>query len=110
MTPTELDKLDRLVAEKVMGWDRVGTFQYRDKMRIYTVDGTQWSPTRNIADAWKLIEKRMITLESGGRVFGDPDYRAGVASDGLPGFFYAEAETAPLAITLAALRAKGVEV
>lgn len=53
MTPAELDKLDRLCAEKVMGWaSRFGIwYNAEGKPEDYVQN---WSPIRNIQDAWRL--------------------------------------------------------
>lgn len=72
MTPQEMDELDRWLAENVMGWEFARTTEtWTDKGRgaFWCVheDGSNelicytdnWSPTRNIAQAWEVLEKVM---------------------------------------------------
>jgi Phage ABA sandwich domain len=94
-----LREIDRLVAEKVMGWE-AGKYAYGS-----------WFPTTNIADAWKVVEKLskdgfefQVWREKNGK------YNVEFAKDFFYVFGFAESETAPLAICLAALKAVGVEV
>ncbi len=98
-----LEELDRLAAEKVMGWDGIYfvgiAMKYREEM---------WQPTRNIAQAFELLWKlqpayyavqcfqthhrcyiEMVMNQKGDEADGGDD---------------------PLAIVKAALRVKGVDL
>jgi hypothetical protein len=107
-----LREIDRLVAEKVMGWevpyeyDDIGIMAYTIKTGAFA-----FSPTTNIADAWQVVEKfdktdfRVVRNYRGnysaGLMYWNKDTMVKVE---------AKAETAPLAICLAALKSVGVEV
>ena len=99
-----LDELDRLAAEKVMGWYLVfgGWFPEPDSRSKLIMSIHYWQPTRNIAQAWECLEKfKYVSIKSYGenwRVWVDDSENCFVE------------ETAPLAITKACLKAKGVEV
>jgi len=123
MTETEFLALepreqDALVAEKVMGWTakRLGKEPWPDGSYcdgITNSSCTEFWFTEEIAPAWQVVEKmreeghtfvlhhsdilfaRFFLTSDGGIVRKDRDY-------------WGEADTAPLAICLAALRAKGV--
>lgn len=54
--------IDRLVAEKVMGWNEKEIIDMDDYPRIaiceaFTDTPFDFSPTTNIADAWQVVEK-----------------------------------------------------
>lgn len=104
-----LDEMDRLCAEKIMGWDSV-----RTEIGIFlSAGGIRWKPTRNIAQAWEVLEKVDLTFN----ISKDKDHskapwivwfdefvdKFGINRD-------ATADTAPLAIVKACLKAKGVEI
>lgn len=116
-------EIDRLVAEKVMGW-RLKSFagaaggftawvnddgkivKYENDCTLHVHQYDFWRPTINIADAWQVVEKfeiveinRIMDGYSCEITLFDPfRIRRG------------EAKTAPLAICLAALKAVGVDV
>lgn len=120
-----LDELDRLAAEKVMGWIlqiqkepfvkligwyRDGIIQYRaDEQRVGDRLSDWWMPTRNIAQAWECVEAlgelseikigSNCTFFEGGKYFVDLYCK-----------YIVSADTIPLAIVKAVLKAKGVEV
>lgn len=76
-----LDELDRLAAEKIMGWvlyngggcSMEGTYKEGSEYRL---NRDQWQPTRNIAQAWQCLEKFIpdfeITIESNREDSQDP--------------------------------------
>lgn len=129
----ELDRLDKLAAEKVMGWELAGfpgrTYSGQGELCYWTdgsvaqtmgnivAEGISWQPTRNIAQAWECLEKSdgqpqiMQTY-----FFDDPEHRKQwqCAITHLfhknPEYVIAKAETAPEAIVKACLKAKGVTV
>jgi hypothetical protein len=105
-------KLDALVAEKVMGWkDKVLTTEDEGIAIIESFDNIfKFSPSTNIADAWKVVEKIQekfwIKLVGYGEGFictltgkGDNTLKTAV-----------DETTAPLAICLAALEAVGYDI
>ena len=113
-----LDELDRLCAEKVMGWFYVGILIVNSRKSYQTSDGSvidfsDWQPTRNIAQAWECLEKI-----SAGYVIrkGPLLYRCLLAkADSYEGeedlgTYEGKADFAPLAIVLACLKAVGCEV
>jgi hypothetical protein len=123
MTNEELDKLDVLAAEKVMGW-----FPYEHKYREWLDGGPGsvptkyclktddmlsgsfwWQPTRRIEHAWELLKETGLMW----RIEHEADYFCMLfIPDGDKTFLrpWAKADTLPLAIVLACLRAKGVNV
>ncbi len=88
-------ELDRIVAERVMGLTDASDDDYR-----------AWQPSTNIAHAWEVVERlrptgaRLILTDYG------PDWDA-VFRRSDDTYECAQADTAPLAICLAALRAVG---
>lgn len=122
MTPREIDAL---VAEHVFGWQRWDTFHDKGQTRPvtmwfrpdykYPIEAPQFST--DLLAAWQVVEKMneagwWIT-ELRQKVVG---YKWGVefVKDGewmnIDGHQLAGADTAQMAICLAALRAKGIEV
>jgi hypothetical protein len=114
-----LREIDRLVATKVMGWkiyaDSAGykfwSINEDDRSRIiYSV--TSFEPTKDIADAWQVVEKLIdegydINVYNHNKEF---NVEINIEEDDKHLWFYGEADSAPLAICLAALKAVGVEV
>lgn len=100
-----LDELDRLAAEKVMG------YAFDDKFHVWlTQDGkyvtNDWCPTRYIEQAWELLEKmgtkfRMLINYHEVNL---PSYQVAIG-----GHEFSE-KSAPLAITKACLKAVGEDV
>ena len=87
-------ELDRLIAEKVMGWPA-------DEWHQSCNDCTKWSPSTNIAHAWEVVEKLrniMVGPWTHGR------WAACAMQDG---DWFSVADTAPHAICLAALKSVG---
>jgi virulence-associated protein VagC len=104
-----LREIDRLVAEKVMGWKDAFEVWGLDDVWI-TDEGEKriFNPTTEIADAWQVVEKL---------TYGKTDFETYFELQLFYMHYYAKfrkheakAETAPLAICLAALKAVGVEV
>jgi hypothetical protein len=126
-------RLDAIVAEKVMGWtvERAqiptyprGGIPHVSVRTVYTVtrpDGSQWSPvydlditdlprySTNIADAWKVVEKMRDDgwhpaveweLNQWECTMWHVAYESG----------YARSDSAPEAICMAVLKAKGVGI
>ena len=111
-------ELDALIAEKVMGFQRVEflrdmlpwTFYLHEDRGVVVAFQSklaEFKPSTNIADAWEVVDL--------GHPCGWFDsyyimrYGAGYAIGRcMDDAVYAEADTAPLAICLAALKAKGV--
>lgn len=110
-------ELDALVAKKVMGFCRYrlqqGSFD-RDDLWGECENANHWFGlpcySKDIAAAWQVVEKVLNN-----RLF-DFDLSTSDGSESWRAFFrmhapvVAFADTAPLAICLAALKAKGVEV
>lgn len=105
-------EIDRLIAEKVMGWEV--PYEYDDiGIMAYTAErgGFAFSPTTNIADAWQVLEKfkregYLFTIKNtvgGNYCFSLTDW------NDMCDTFTGEAKTATLAICLAALKAVGVK-
>ncbi len=103
-------ELDAKVAEEVMGWEII-TLGNTDVWAERLVDGWEpkrqnWNPSTQIADAWLVVEKMkndwcnlefmcgryQAKFKTGARVI---EYK----------YYEAQADTAPLAICLAALKA-----
>lgn len=117
-TPAQLDRIDALVAEKVMGW------KWHNRLLCWVLGGVatlsetrskrDYQPTRSIANAWEVVEHFGVLPVSidncwrdvgGERVSG---WTCEITSHECTG--EATASTAPLAICLAALRALGIDV
>lgn len=108
-----LREIDRLVAEKVMGWKIDEQVSNDDVVAVFDEKGNwgTFKPTEWIQDAWQVVEKfdktdfRVVRNYRGnysaGLMYWNKDTMVKVE---------AKAETAPLAICLAALEVVGVEV
>ena len=125
-------ELDALVAEKVMGWRRMSWKDYHAHMSFMGTDEREeftyawhdadgnltehhasdvlyydnptpaWSPSEEIADAWLVVEKWEEFVVK--KTFVGK-YRAKIANKSNPKWCMASANTAQLAICLAALKA-----
>ncbi|WP_276666029.1 BC1872 family protein [Caldibacillus debilis] len=105
-------EIDRLVAEKVMGWDLYvspyGSWYCTGKAYI---PNSKFTPTTEIKDAWQVVEKLKIeVIPLAGQPPKNMRYQAKIYNRQLGKCYEAFAETAQLAICLAALKAVGVEV
>lgn len=104
-------ELDALVAEKVMGWHKGAELSsaWFDSRHNF-VHWKEWCPTVDIKAAWEVVEKMreegtdVDIYWSGNEWIVTLGENPGGSPDG------ATSDTAPRAICLAALRAKGVEV
>lgn len=103
-------ELDILVANKVFGWEYDEFLEmFYTKHELGSVPrSSNFRPSTNIADAWKVLEK-LIQL---GAEINVGFYKQWDCSIDYPigCNWLVQAETAPLAICLAALKALGVEV
>jgi Phage ABA sandwich domain len=117
-----LREIDRLVATKVMGWKIleikhtdsgvIGGF-YDDGEKLIGVG--EWSPTSDIRVAWQVVEKLRDRYVYMNLTNNDDSYCCELMEQDLENSsryftYYADAETAPLAICLAALKAVGVNI
>ncbi|OWT52649.1 BC1872 family protein [Bacillus sp. K2I17] len=108
--------IDGLVAEKVMGWIKPPETSILKAMWVETPIGAVHPQlpkfSTNIQDAWLIIEKfDFYTIE---RVtgYGDGFYRVNVSvsqTDGTYSDIEVQAQTVPMAICIAALKAAGEE-
>ena len=117
-------ELDALIAEKVMGWEATADGLYwdarqkrtrlvlgsaiakkREEMGIENGPGFVFAPSTDIAAAWEVVEKADLWSLYGS--IGDGPYRACIQFEDREGLM--TADTAPLAICLAALKAVSQE-
>ena len=112
-----LREIDRLVAEKVMGWEPfyddgdLISFVTEFGTLFFSDDESEWNPTIDIADAWLVAEKlKIAVIPQAGEPPKNMKYLAEIDRRPLGGYYEAFAETAPLAICLVALKTVGVEV
>lgn len=125
-----LRELDALAAEHVLGWTPHPTLSHEwwrlpetkaTNIRILGTEDGPWDRitpphfTTDIADAWQLVEKMMQRhtqdFHFGYQMCDGAKWHFGF-QDKVMGFFgncSATADTAPLAITLAALKAVGID-
>jgi hypothetical protein len=107
-------ELDALVAEKVMGWKWIGPDEFNDNRHL-TLGGQKVQAripdySTDIAAAWDVVEKMRPTFNLVLECVS-LEYNCHVARPGhLDEKVNVRADTAPLAICLAALKACGVEV
>ncbi|MGD6964508.1 BC1872 family protein [Fictibacillus phosphorivorans] len=108
-------EMDRLVAEKVMGWEPfyqddviVSWITERGELFFSTDETSEWNPSADIQDAWLVNEKFFrVHIETGN---GANEHCVTIRDKVGWMVSYAYAKTVPEAICLAALKAKGVEV
>lgn len=136
MTDSDLDKLDRQAAELIMGWSikvhQQGNRSWEEWVRngvpqmlvakdilIGEILVNYWQPTRNISQAFELLEKTRGCDVMVSRRADPIRDKLGLEwvcqlcwNRGSIDFklIHEEAETAPLAITLACLKSCGVEI
>lgn len=103
-----LDELDRLAAEKIMEWfgiyleDNVWLLP-RTPVGCIFKEREDWQPTRNISQAWELLEKFpewKLDYEHG-------NFQAIIFSNG--DMHYGNGD-APLAIVKAVLKTRGISI
>lgn len=112
-----LDDLDRLAAEKVMGWhiDDPAMLMKRwitNRRDYFTLSTESWKPTRDIAQAWDMLLKRIdcgagpfsVTLNTSYGIEAKCGWN--VVIDGI--CYESWSKTAPEAIVRACLKFKGV--
>lgn len=112
------DELDRLAAEKIMGWKGIYLNEFGSAWILPSSspgcvfkEREDWQPTRNIAQAWDLLEKfKHWSLCTGLHEDTQHTVFCGIGKDIGHITWEAKAETAPLAIVKACLKAKGIEV
>jgi hypothetical protein len=106
-------ELDALVAEKVMGWIHLEAHPASCAPEVWILDdehGTEarkaaeWSPSTDIADAWEVVE---VMRKKDGVFIANMGRRWTVRFTDYSMWF---ADDLPLAICLAALKAKGHDV
>lgn len=107
--PSGLDELDRLAAEKVMGWvpTNVHDFYKEKEGDTKFVNRDYWNPTRNISQAFECIEEMaderwLVTLYAGAQDKSAVIYRYDHS-------FHEYGNTLPEAIVRACLKAKGID-
>lgn len=118
MTHT-LDELDRMAAEKVMGWKAGQLNTWLSEDGYLTRYANEWQPTGNIAQAWEVMEKAtdhfsIITWSQFPESFHNYDngkYEVRIRMKEWPRDVVSIFDNSvPLAITKACLRAAGCEV
>lgn len=98
-------EIDRLIAEKVMGWEFSEGCWVTEFGPLDDRDG-EWTPSTFLYDAWAVVGKfEDVRLERNKSL--TPSVRVDVWN---PTKVTAFADTVPRAICLAALKAVGVEV
>jgi alkyl hydroperoxide reductase subunit AhpC len=102
-------ELDALIAERVMGWKVV----YSDEPVVVSASFPYpfpFNPSTDISDAWQVVEK-LQSLGMTVHIIASKDgwYSVDVWVDGTL-LYTSDAETAPLAIVKASLKAKGVKI
>lgn len=110
MKTSDLDELDKLAAEKIMGWyyrEEYKRFEYQPRGDATTpCSPKDWKPTRNIAQAWQCFERfEERTIRS---VKNRYEAYVSIPVDGMHEGFYGQGGTAAEAIVRACLKAKGV--
>ena len=103
-----LDEMDKLAAEKVMGWRSMGSHYASGPMtrdRVHRKD--TWQPTSNIAQAFELLEKINYAYQ----IFSYNDDLIEVLIYAPQGLIAGESKKVVAeAITKACLKAVGVDV
>jgi hypothetical protein len=110
VTREYLDKIDDLIAEKVMGFTKFN--KYGDLG--WGIKGERWyssyAPSRSLDHAWELVEKYFVQITPQINASEDFKFLASIPSqDETQGDIEVFAHTAPLAITLAVLEYEGIE-
>jgi hypothetical protein len=118
------NELDKLVAEKVMGWvaEEIPAKQFLSAYVLYKrpepphVPDYKWSPSTNIQDAWLVVERLNNSLNTITKVNNNSKIGYEVEmfkydSEGdLDDVYKTHQETAPLAICITALKSVGIEM
>lgn len=115
----ELNEINELIATKVMGWNKVihesyGFMMWSDGNNKNHGQVEFFTPTDNMTSAWQVVEKfRYVEVEKEDGEYFTTIYTGTVDPDCSEGFqkiYCSTADTAPLAICLAALESIGVIV
>lgn len=111
-----MKEINDLIAEKVMGWELAVTegtewipstsYWITDIGCNYGVE--EWNPTSSIDHAWMVVEGLNFDVKVTKYKDMNPKYQAHVFIPGNVQMVFAD--TSPMAICLAALKAVGVEV
>ena len=116
-TDEQLNRIDALVAEKVMGWHWRGfgadDYEFPDQQMSAPLEpGEEWHPTRDRGQAMRVFEQcEDMRLDHSGLAYAALDNGAPVDDPACSNDSYtALAATPMLAICLAALTKVGVEV
>jgi ABA sandwich protein len=120
-------KVDALVAKHVMGFTE-GVIVKHTGAQLWSDGGASFSfrPSRDIGDAWKVWERLRLDGPGSGDYFCCMEIRSPVSegyevclrrgshdddhSPGKPFVLISQVASAPLAICLAALKAKGIDI
>jgi hypothetical protein len=120
-----LREIDRLVAEKVMGWKLRKYFEddcyitdewmtdIQDKFNnsFIVIDVDKFNPSTDIRDAWQVVEKlKIAVIPQAGDPPTDMKYLAEIDRQPFGDNYEAYAGTAELAICLVALKSVGVNI
>ncbi|MEK4883458.1 hypothetical protein NST81_01835 [Bacillus sp. FSL W8-0223] len=113
-----LREIDRLVAEKVMGWKvskgRSGLEWYEANENgkfEFIRSVTDFEPSTDIRDAWQVVEKlKIAVIPQAGDPPTDMKYLAEIDRQPFGDNYEAYAGTAELAICLVALKSVGVNI
>lgn len=101
------EEINRAIAEKVMGWILVSTRvcdHWEDEKGVHRGLYSDWYPTERIDHAWQVVEKLKTKYKvMVGTMWEKEEDWWCELDDGQK--IYANADTAPLAICLAALEA-----
>lgn len=104
-------QLDELIEKKIFDWKDPASDLQIPGMRVVPSKGnTTWRPySTDIAAAWRVVEELDLlsgfSFERSDNKFQFAKYAGGYENDR---DVFVEADTAPLAICLAALKAKGI--
>jgi hypothetical protein len=101
-------ELDALIAEKVMGWKvkhflTINIYEAYDEEENPVILGKEFSPSGNIGDAWQVVERLNWDVKVTKYYDLKPKYQVHIFT--YDGVIMEFAETVPLAICKAALRA-----
>lgn len=104
-------KINDLVAEKIMGYVKS---KWKGQEGWGTKDQNRWfshfNPAGDINDAWLLADKLYIAICPQNGAPKDMKYHAEIDKQPLGNYYEVFAETAPLAISLVALKSVGVDL
>jgi hypothetical protein len=99
-----MDEIDALVAVHVMGFDD----DHMGRQSMIHLNDNWWQPTRRIEQAWEVIS--VLARDEWKATIYAGDQKQSCVLFKYHYSFLEQAETAPLAICMAALKAKGIDV